>query len=74
MASASSALVMHLDGISESKITELNIPTAVPLCYELDDDMKPIPSPDAIAPLTGRYVGDQAAIRARIEGVKNQTK
>ena len=68
------ALVMHLDGISEDEITELNIPTATPLVYELDDDMKPIPQTDAIAPLTGRYVGDVAAIRERIEGVKNQTK
>ena len=48
--------------------------TATPLVYELDDDMKPIPHSDAIAPLTGRYVGDVEAIRARIEGVKNQTK
>jgi hypothetical protein len=45
-----------------------------PLIYELDDDLKPIPQPGAIAPLQGRYLGDQDAIRARIEGVKNQTK
>jgi len=68
------ALVMHLDGISKEEITELNVPTATPLCYELTEDMKPIPHPDAIAPLTARYIGDVAAIRARIEGVKNQTK
>jgi 2,3-bisphosphoglycerate-dependent phosphoglycerate mutase len=65
---------MHLDGISKEQITELNIPTATPLCYELDADLKPIPHPDAIAPLTARYIGDVAAIRSRIEGVKNQTK
>jgi len=68
------ALVMHLDDISTDEITELNIPTATPLVYELDDDMKPIPSDERIAPLQGRYVGDIEAIRARIEGVKNQTK
>jgi len=68
------ALVKHLDNIPDSEITGLNIPTGVPLVYELDDDMKPIPHPDAIAPLTARYVGDQDAIRARIEGVKSQTK
>lgn len=68
------ALVMHLDNISPEDITELNIPTATPLVYELDENMQPIPHPDAIAPLTGRYIGDQEAIRARIEGVKNQTK
>jgi 2,3-bisphosphoglycerate-dependent phosphoglycerate mutase len=42
--------------------------------YELDDDMKPIPQAGAIAPLQGRYLGDQEKILARIEGVKNQTK
>jgi 2,3-bisphosphoglycerate-dependent phosphoglycerate mutase len=68
------ALVKHLDGISPEVISELNIPTGVPLVYELDDDLKPIPQLDAIAPLTGRYLGNQADIRARIEGVKNQTK
>jgi len=68
------ALVKHLDNIPESEITELNIPTAVPLVYELDENLKPIPHPDAIAPLQGRYLGDQEAIKARILGVKNQTK
>lgn len=68
------ALVKHLDGIDEATIAELNIPTGTPLVYELDDDLKPIPQAGAIAPLQGRYLGDQDAIRARIEGVKNQTK
>jgi 2,3-bisphosphoglycerate-dependent phosphoglycerate mutase len=68
------ALVKHLDGISPEIISELNIPTGIPLVYELDDNLKPIPQLDAIAPLTGRYLGNQADIRARIEGVKNQTK
>lgn len=64
------ALVKHLDGISEDVITELNIPTGVPLVYELDDDMRPIAHRDAIAPLQGRYLGDQEEIRGRIAGVK----
>merc|ERR1712183_549930 len=68
------ALVKYLDDISPEEICELNIPTAVPLVYELDDDLKPIAQPGAFTPLTGRYLGDQDAIRARIEGVKNQTK
>lgn len=69
------ALVKHLDGISSDEITGLNIPTAIPLVYELDEEtMKPIKQSGAIAPLSGRYLGDQEAIRARIEGVKNQTK
>lgn len=68
------ALVKYLDDIPESVIAELNIPTGVPLVYDLDKDLKPIPHPDAIAPLKGRYLGDQQQIKARIEGVKNQTK
>ena len=68
------ALVMHLDGISEEDITGLNIPTGVPLVYELDDDLNVIPSKDAIGPLRGMYLGDLADVRARIEGVANQTK
>ena len=68
------ALVKHLDDIDESTIAELNIPTGAPLVYELDDDLSVIPQEGALAPLQGRYLGDQEAIRARIEGVKNQTK
>lgn len=68
------ALVKHLDGIDEATIAELNIPTGTPLVYELDEDLKVIPNPHGLAPLTGRYLGDQEAIKARIEGVKNQTK
>jgi 2,3-bisphosphoglycerate-dependent phosphoglycerate mutase len=45
------ALVKYLDNIPESAIAELNIPTGVPLVYELDSDLRPIPHPDAIAPL-----------------------
>ena len=68
------AAMEHLDGIDESEISELNIPTGGPLVYELDDDLKPIPQAGAIAPLQGRYLGDQDAIRVRTGGVKNQTK
>ena len=68
------ALVKHLDNISEEDIPGLNIPTGVPLVYELDEDMKPIPSADAIAPLTGRYLGDQDEVKARIGAVVAQTK
>src|ERR1700728_3549687 len=58
------ALVKMLDGLSEQAIIELNIPTGVPLLYELDDGLKPRGS---------RYLGDAAAIRAAAEAVKHQT-
>ncbi len=68
------ALVKHLDNISPEDITGLNIPTGVPLIYELDEDMKPIKQDDAIAPLQGRYLGDQEEVKARIGAVVAQTK
>lgn len=46
----------------------------VPLVFELDKNFKPIAHPDAIAPLSARYLGDVSGIRARIEAVKAQTK
>ena len=57
------ALVKYLDNISDSAITELNIPTGVPLVYELDQNLKPIKH---------YYLGDQDAINAKINAVKNQ--
>jgi 2,3-bisphosphoglycerate-dependent phosphoglycerate mutase len=68
------ALVKHLDGISSEEITGLNIPTGVPLVYELDEDMKPIRNKDAIAPLNGLYLGNLEEVRQRIGAVAAQTK
>ena len=59
------ALVKYLDGISDSEIVELNIPTGQPLVYELDDDLRP---------LRHYYLGDQAAIEAAMKAVANQGK
>ena len=59
------ALVKYLDDVSEADITELNIPTGVPLVYELGEDMKP---------LSHYYLGDPAAIRAAQAAVANQGK
>ena len=56
------ALVKYLDGVSDQEITELNIPTGVPLVYELGDDLKPIRhyylgDPEAIAKATAAVAG-----------------
>ena len=57
------ALVKHLDGISDEEITGLNIPTGIPLVYDLDDDLKP----------TGhRYLGDAGAAEAAAAAVAAQ--
>ncbi len=58
------ALVKHLDGISDEKIAGLNIPTGIPLLYELDADLRPVVA-------GGRYL-DPVAAAAAIEAVKNQ--
>jgi 2,3-bisphosphoglycerate-dependent phosphoglycerate mutase len=59
------ALVKHLDDISEKDILELNIPTGIPLVYELDGDLNPV---------SHEYLGDQAAIAAAVAAVANQGK
>ncbi|MEO8065075.1 MAG: 2,3-diphosphoglycerate-dependent phosphoglycerate mutase [Pseudomonadota bacterium] len=59
------AMVKMLDNVSEADITELNIPTGVPLVYELDDNLKPVKS---------GYLGDPVAIKAAAEAVKKQTE
>jgi 2,3-bisphosphoglycerate-dependent phosphoglycerate mutase len=59
------ALVKYLDNISDAEIPELNIPTGVPLVYELDDDLRPI---------THYYLGDPEEIRKAQEAVANQGK
>jgi 2,3-bisphosphoglycerate-dependent phosphoglycerate mutase len=59
------ALVKYLDEVSEQDIVELNIPTGVPLVYELDADLKP---------LQHYYLGDQAAVEAAMQAVANQGK
>ena len=59
------ALVKYLDAISEKDVLELNIPTGVPLLYELGADMKP---------LGHRYLGDQEAIAKAQAAVANQVR
>ncbi len=59
------ALVKYLDNISDNDIVELNIPTGIPLVYELDDQLKP---------LNHFYLGDPDAIRRATEAVAGQLK
>ena len=58
------ALVKHLDGISDDDIAGLNIPTGMPLVYELDEDFKPVT-------VGGTYLDPEAA-KAAAEAVANQ--
>ncbi|MEU9486792.1 phosphoglyceromutase [Streptomyces decoyicus] len=60
------ALVKHLDGVSDEDIAGLNIPTGIPLAYELDADFRPVKP-------GGTYLDPEAA-KAAIEAVKNQGK
>jgi 2,3-bisphosphoglycerate-dependent phosphoglycerate mutase len=59
------ALVKHLDGISDKDIVSLNIPTGVPLIYELRENMKPVGH---------RYLGDPEEIKRAMEAVASQGK
>lgn len=59
------ALVKYLDNVSEADIAELNIPTGIPLVYELDADLNPIKS---------YYLGDAEAAAAAAAAVANQAK
>lgn len=59
------ALVKYLDGISDADISRLNIPTGVPLVYELDDNL---------APLRHFYLGDPEAIAKSVAAVAAQGK
>jgi 2,3-bisphosphoglycerate-dependent phosphoglycerate mutase len=57
------ALVKYLDSVSEEEIVGLNIPTGIPLVYELDDGLKPVRS---------AYLGDPEAARRAAEAVARQ--
>lgn len=57
------ALVKHLDGLSDQQVVDLNIPTGIPLVYELDGAMKPVAS---------RYLGDTDAALKAAEAVARQ--
>jgi 2,3-bisphosphoglycerate-dependent phosphoglycerate mutase len=59
------ALVKYLDGISDQAIVDLNIPTGIPLVYELDNELKPI---------RNYYLGDAEAAAKAAEAVANQAK
>ena len=59
------ALVKYLDNMSEADIIELNIPTGMPLVYELDSELKPIKH---------YYLGDEESVKKAMEAVANQGK
>lgn len=59
------ALVKHLDDIPDEVIPDLNIPTGIPLVYELDDSLRPIQH---------YYLGDEETVRKAAEAVANQGK
>ena len=59
------ALIKYLDNVSDEEIIGLNIPTGIPLLYELDENMRPV---------SHRYLGDEEAAKATAEAVANQAK
>jgi 2,3-bisphosphoglycerate-dependent phosphoglycerate mutase len=59
------AIIKHLDKVSDEDITGMNVPTGIPLVYELNDDLTPI---------RHYYLGDEEEIRKAIESVAAQSK
>jgi 2,3-bisphosphoglycerate-dependent phosphoglycerate mutase len=59
------ALIKYFDGMSDEAIVAENVPTAIPLVYELDDALKPVKR---------SYLGDQAAVAAAMHSVASQGK
>jgi 2,3-bisphosphoglycerate-dependent phosphoglycerate mutase len=59
------AMVKYLDNISDEEITELNIPTGIPLVYELDANLKPVHH---------EYLADEETVKKAAEAVANQAK
>ena len=57
------ALIKYLDDVSDEDIVSLNVPTGVPLVYELDDSLKPVSS---------RYLGDADEVQQAMRSVANQ--
>jgi 2,3-bisphosphoglycerate-dependent phosphoglycerate mutase len=62
------ALIKHLEQISDDDIAELNLPTGVPMLYELDDDMRPVEE----KLVEHRYLGDVEAAKAAADAVARQ--
>jgi 2,3-bisphosphoglycerate-dependent phosphoglycerate mutase len=59
------AICKHFDNLSEEQVINLNIPTALPLVYELDQDLKPIKH---------YYLASDEEVKAKLEAVANQGK
>ena len=59
-------IVKHLEGLSEEAIVELNLPTGIPMVYELDKNLKPI------KPM--QFLGDEETVRKAMEAVAVQGK
>ena len=59
------ALIKYLDGVSEEDILGMNVPTGMPLVYELDENLKPV---------SRQYLGDPDKVAKAMEAVANQGK
>ena len=59
------ALVKYLDNVPDNEIVELNIPTGIPLVYELDANLKPVKH---------YYLADEETVKAAVHAVANQGK
>jgi len=68
------AICKYLDQIADDVIPGLEIPTGIPLVYELDKNGRPIKSQNAVAPLSGEFLVSKEKLAEMQEAVRNQTK
>jgi len=67
-------MLKALDGISDAEVVSLEIPTGIPLVYELDANLHPIKNANAVGPLSGTFLGDAEEIANRRRQVAEQSK
>eukprot|EP00308_Calcidiscus_leptoporus_P010192 CAMPEP_0119379592 /NCGR_PEP_ID=MMETSP1334-20130426/53417_1 /TAXON_ID=127549 /ORGANISM="Calcidiscus leptoporus, Strain RCC1130" /LENGTH=247 /DNA_ID=CAMNT_0007399157 /DNA_START=156 /DNA_END=899 /DNA_ORIENTATION=- len=67
-------ILKHLDQIGDAEITGLEIPTGIPLVYQLDEELKPIKSARSTGMLSGYFLADQTDLEAAQKKVADQTQ
>ena len=60
-------IVKHIDGLNIEQIEKVGIPNGIPLVYKFDANMRPVPQPKAVPPLSGEYLEKAGLLRAALE-------
>jgi 2,3-bisphosphoglycerate-dependent phosphoglycerate mutase len=60
-------IVKHIESLSSDEIRHVGIPNGIPLVYKFDKDMRPIPQPNAVSPVSGQFLEKKGLLRAALE-------